>query len=148
MDSQNFLEGKIKFRMKDSRRTELIEALQKILKDGKIVPKELPSFLGRVQFADGQLMGRAGKLAMADIREIGLTSQETVTLDDDRMKAFALLLKRFNDNISKTVTLKSDEVPILVLTDGSSETSGSMIGGVMIDGSQLAYLEPTFLLNL
>ena len=40
--------GELKYVIKESRRTE-----------------DLPSVLGKIQFADGQLTGRAGKLAMA-----------------------------------------------------------------------------------
>ena len=69
--------GEIKYVMKESRRTEIIECIDKILGDGSLVPFDLPSFLGRVQFADGQLTGRSGRLAMADIRDMGLTSKES-----------------------------------------------------------------------
>ena len=41
-----------------------------------VVPATLPSSLGRIQFAEGQLHGRAGKLAMADIRELGQSEQQ------------------------------------------------------------------------
>ena len=134
VDSELFPEGKLKFRMKESRRNDLVEALQSILAAEEIVPRDLPLFLGRVQFADGQLMGRAGKLAMADIREIGLSSKESVKLDSERLEAFNLLLSRFNNNVAKCVALRDDQTPVLLFTDGSSETSGSMIGGVLIDG--------------
>ena len=124
--------------MKESRRTELLKAINEVLQSCQVVPKELPSFLGRIQFAEGQLMGRAGKLAMADIREVGLTSAETVNLGPDQMSAFELLQQRFAINRPKVVTLVADESPILVYTDGSSEGELSRIGGVLIDGSKPA----------
>ena len=74
IDCEKFLDAKLTFRMKESRRTDLLKAINEVLDSRQVIPRELPSFLGRIQFAEGQLMGRTGKLAMADIREVGLTS--------------------------------------------------------------------------
>lgn len=67
--------GKLIYSMKESRRLEALKAIDVILESGKVTPILLPSVLGRLQFADGQLAGRAGKLAMADIRALGLQLQ-------------------------------------------------------------------------
>ena len=134
IDCEKFLDAKLTFRMKESRRTELLKAINEVLDSRQVIPRELPSFLGRIQFAEGQLMGRTGKLALADIREVGLTSAETVKLDPDQLSAFELLQERFATNRPKVVALTADENPILVYTDGSSEDEISRIGGVLIDG--------------
>ena len=134
IDCEKFLDAKLTFRMKESRRTDLLKAINEVLDSRQVIPRELPSFLGRIQFAEGQLMGRTGKLAMADIREVGLTSAETVKLDPDQLSAFELLQERFATNRPKVVALIADENPILVYTDGSSEDEISRIGGVLIDG--------------
>ena len=107
-----------------------------IARERAIVPHDLPSVLGRIQFADGQLTGRAGRLAMADIREIGLAAKERVHLDVDSLNAFGFLKGRFMDNKPKTMSLRSEDNPVLVYTDGSYEQSlegeQAMIGGVLI----------------
>lgn len=72
----------LRFKMKDSRRCEILESLKEIIANGWIIPCQLPSILGRVQFGEGQLSGRAGKLAMADIRTLGLQSRERVSLTE------------------------------------------------------------------
>ena len=41
--------------------------LDESLKAKRARPKDLPSHLGRLQFADMQVAGRAGKLAMCDV---------------------------------------------------------------------------------
>ena len=83
--------GEIKYVIKESRRLEVLECLENIARERAIVPHDLPSVLGRIQFADGQLTGRAGRLAMADIREIGLAAKERVHLDVDALNAFGFL---------------------------------------------------------
>eukprot|EP00435_Cladocopium_sp_Y103_P004644 s2855_g1.t1 len=112
--------GEVKYIMKESRRVELLECLENILKEKAIVPFDLPSILGRVQFADGQLTGRAGKLAMAD----------------DTLRAVEFLRKRFLDNEPRKMSLKCDDHPILLFTDGSFEPGGdeesALIGGVLL----------------
>ena len=56
---------------KESRKKEMVGALDEILRSRQVVPADLPALMGRLQFADMQLSGRGGKLAMADIRELG-----------------------------------------------------------------------------
>ena len=63
--------GLVEVQNKPSRVTELSEALDCIIDKGTVVPSTLPSTLGRLQFAELQIMGRAGRLAMADIRAMG-----------------------------------------------------------------------------
>ena len=38
------------------------------IRSGKLVPRQLPSFLGKLQFADAQGGGRAGRMALRDLR--------------------------------------------------------------------------------
>ena len=128
--------GVLRLSMKENRRHEILECLETILHEKELVPFNLPSVLGRVQFADGQLAGRTGRLAMADVREIGLTSKSKVALDDGTLEAFAMLKRRFEQNAPKCIRLKGDATPVLLFTDGSFEPSAdgdkAMIGGVLI----------------
>ena len=54
-------------RNKQDRISDIEATLNEILDAKKVRPKELPSHLGRLQFADMQVAGRAGKLAMCDL---------------------------------------------------------------------------------
>eukprot|EP00435_Cladocopium_sp_Y103_P041914 s3258_g11.t1 len=102
--------------MKESRRVEAFKAIDEILRDGWVTPVMLPSVLRRLQFADGQLAGRAGKLGMADIRALGLHSKQKVPIDDAARRALEMLRNRFDDNVPKTAYI-SDDDPVLVFTD-------------------------------
>eukprot|EP00435_Cladocopium_sp_Y103_P002996 s345_g1.t1 len=112
--------GELRYVMKESRRLEILECIENILKDKSLIPFNLPSILGRVQFADGQLTGRAGRLAMADIREVGLTSKERVMLEKDTLDALEFLKMRFMDNTPKTMSLRCDDLFYFMLMDPSN----------------------------
>ena len=136
VDTRCMDEGVVSYVVKESRRCDLIGVLREVLETGQVVPADLPSMLGRVQFADGQLAGRAGRLAMADIRQLGLNDKSPVKLSLDAKGAFETLLGRFSDNIPKTFNLGHGGKPYLVFTDGSYEiedgTEKALIGGVLI----------------
>ena len=89
MDCKAVMEGKLMYAMKETRRIEAVQAIREILDQGSVTPCMLPSILGRLLFADGQLSGRAGKLAMADIRTMGLESKERRTLTSDAAEALS-----------------------------------------------------------
>ncbi|CAL1153917.1 unnamed protein product [Cladocopium goreaui] len=132
-------EGKLVYAMKESRRQEALSAIEDILDKGAVTPCLLPSVLGRLEFADGQLAGRTGKLAMADIRSLGLHSKSSVSLDSDARVALQMLKERFMDNRPRTIVLSTEECPLLLYTDGSYEpgvtSEVAMIGGVLLDGT-------------
>ena len=67
-------EGRIVVANKPPRVDELSEALDGIISAGCIVPNKLPSVVGKLQYADSHVWGRSGKLALADLRELGHTS--------------------------------------------------------------------------
>ena len=68
---QNLKSGLVPVDNKELRKKEMVGALDEILRSRQVVPADLPALMGRLQFADMQLSGRGGKLAMADIRELG-----------------------------------------------------------------------------
>ena len=82
---------KISISNKPSRVEELNLALGDILKSGVVVSNQLPSVLGKLQYADSHVWGRAGKLALADLRELGNTAPTAVRLGDTQIKAFEIL---------------------------------------------------------
>ena len=140
VDCSHVANGKLIYSMKESRRQEALRAVEDILEAGAIIPALMPSVLGRLQFADGQLAGRTGRLAMADIRTMGLHSKNSINLDVGAKQALEMLRKRFLNNKPKTLALRSDTSPILLYTDGSFEPGEdrdiAMVGGVLLDGSE------------
>ena len=135
--------GDIQYRMKESRRTEILSELRRICEDRSVIPAALPSSLGRIQFAEGQLQGRAGKLAMADIRELGTKNKKHVHLEGDHLRAFSILKARFEKNTERCIQVSSPGSPAIVFTDGSFEPDedGMMdetgIGGILIRDGKL-----------
>ena len=64
---------------KQDRIADISATLDKIILDGRLRPKDLQSHLGRFQFAEMQIAGRAGRLAMADLRQLGTTDSSAVS---------------------------------------------------------------------
>ena len=127
VDSNNCHNGEIRYKMKESRREDILTELQRICQERVVVPATLPSSLGRIQFAEGQLHGRAGKLAMADIREPGPSSKLNVAIEGLQLQAFELLRSRFETNRERCLQVSSPGPPIVVFTDGSYEPVSSVV---------------------
>ena len=71
VDLSHCKNGVTKVDNKQKRKDELVEVITELMDRESVVPAVLPSILGRMQFADMQVAGKMGKLAMADIRELG-----------------------------------------------------------------------------
>ena len=131
--------GKITISNKPSRVDELREALDSIMCSGVIVPNRLPSVLGKLQYADSQVWGRAGKLALADLREMGHTSPASVALGETQVEAFAVLKSRLCSGKPKAFLADEVTKPVLIFTDGALEyeqgLSVATIGAVYMDPS-------------
>ena len=80
----------VKVSNKPDRAKSLATALCDIMASGKISVTEMPATLGRLQFAEAQILGRTGKLALADLRSYE-TRAGTVTLDDHQIDALSVL---------------------------------------------------------
>ena len=121
---------------KASRIADMRSALEKILQDGFVHPASLPSLFGRLQFCEAQLLGRQGRLAMADIRSLERAKGHTVNLDDDQRDAFLSLLDRLKESVPRTISSSKPTQPVLVFTDGACEPNDGdfigSVGGVMI----------------
>ena len=123
IDASRSSDGMVKIDNKESRKTEVVNALNVILRDAQLIPADLPALMGRLQFADMQLSGRGGKLAMADIREIGHESKQPHKLDNDIIESLELLKRRFSQGEPKSFVAEISLHPIVVFTDGALETS-------------------------
>ena len=58
--------------------------------------RDMLRMIGRVQFADAQVMGRAGKLALADARSWSGNHVKCIPLSPGLRDAFEILLQRLN----------------------------------------------------
>ena len=126
VDTGDFGKGKIHYKMKETRRVDILEELKTIMDEQKVTPAKLPSSSGRMQFAEG------GKLAMADLREFVSGSTSVVSLEPSGLEAVAVLAKRFEKNTNRILSLLPEGKPVLVYTDGSFEDERGAIGGVIL----------------
>eukprot|EP00435_Cladocopium_sp_Y103_P050211 s1922_g15.t1 len=137
--------GFIKVQNKKSRIEETVGFLDKILADKKMVMSEMPSKLGKLQYAETQIWGRAGRLALADMRELLRGGSSSVSLDDRTCKAVTLLKDKLSIGKPRTLRITKKKKPIVLFTDGSLEYEDGLpvarIGGVclMPDGTNLVF---------
>ena len=117
--------GRVSISNKPSRVDELSETLVKIMKEKFVIPTSMPSVLGKLQYADSHVWGRAGRLALADLRELGHTSPLRVPLDEFQVKAFGVLKDRLCSGRPKTFVADDIERPVLIFTDEALECSNS-----------------------
>ena len=126
----------VKVRNKPSHAASLAEALEKILQSGEVCPRELPTLVGRLQFSESQLLGRTGRLALADIRLLSNARQHKVKLDPSQVQAFTVLRARLLAGRSREISAVPSNPPVLVFTDGACEPCGqsfhATIGCVLI----------------
>ena len=119
---------------KPSRVADLRSAIDKVVSDGVLKPREAASVFGRLQFAETQLLGRAGRLAMADIRWIERAHRD-VKLDDLDKNVFRMLASRVASGKPRVLTASTSAARALVFTDGACEgEEGNQqltIGGVL-----------------
>eukprot|EP00439_Symbiodinium_sp_Y106_P024362 s3279_g2.t5 len=126
VDLTKAAEGIIQVRNKPSRIDQLKPILDEALSTGTIVPASLPSFLGKLQYADAQLFGRAGRLALADLRKLGHFSRVPASLDASCRTALEILKERLLFGKPRTLTASWREPPFLLFTDGALEQSASL----------------------
>ena len=136
-------QGKIVVDNKPSRKRELLETIDKVLGDGFVIPIQLPSILGRMQFADMQLAGKMGGLAMADLRTLGHDSKDEHSLAPEVVDSLVMLKQRFSESKPGTLTAGKPTKPILVYTDGAFEFDDqgeplATIGAVMLMSNKKA----------
>ena len=94
--------GRISVTNKPLRVDDLSAALDHLVGKRAVVPIRMPLVLGKLQYADSHVWGRAGRLAMADLREIGHTGRSEVLLDDLQVKALEVLKERLCSGRPKT----------------------------------------------
>ncbi|CAE7654031.1 unnamed protein product [Symbiodinium sp. CCMP2592] len=126
--------GVVKIGNKPERATAIAEAVDSVLSAGHLDPKTLPSLFGRLQFAEGQLHGRLGRLALADLRACTMSSQAK-TLDATAVQALCNLRSRVLGGTPRIVPACVGSRRSVIFTDGAyeptNETHPATVGGVL-----------------
>lgn len=132
LDLQEARVGSVKIRHKPSPTSELCGVLEEILNTGKVEVKSLPSTIGKLQLAEGQLWCRAGRLALAELRSHEKAGTREACLDSRSLKAARLLLEKLRDGKPRAIQISERSRPFILFTDGSLEydTSGNAISGI------------------
>ena len=137
LDLEEAKKGLIKVKNKPSRVAEIVGCLNDILAADKTDSIKLPSYLGKLQFAEAQLWGRAGRLALADLREATLHRAGTFPLTHEARCAIEVLLGRFSNGRPRELVASMPNKPHIVFTDGALEydklgNAEATIGGVLL----------------
>ena len=121
---------------KPDRASAIAESLEMVMHQGRVRVAELPALFGRLQFAESQLLGRSGRLALADLRKLEAANAVSVPLMPHHLEAFALLLRRMRSGPPRSISTAGDLSPVLVFTDGACEPKGDKfecsVGGLLI----------------
>ena len=134
VDLSRTRDGKIVVANKPGRDLEMAALVSDMLKEKSVKTSLLPSIMGRICFAESQLMGRIGKLAMADLRSVTHDGSPVVKFDDQQLRALECLLERFSRPKGREVQFGVTLKPVVIFTDGAYEDGdeGATIGGVVI----------------
>ena len=113
--------GVVKARNTQDRVSEIESNLDEIIRSERLKPKELPWQLGRLQFADLQVAGRAGKMAMYDLRRLENVNQKVVNLESTHVNALQILRRRLTSGKPRTLSSRPIGRPWVLVTDGALE---------------------------
>ena len=121
---------------KQERAAAMCETLAGVLRDRKVLVREVPSLLGRLQFLESQMLGRTGRLAISDLRNLERAAAFSVELSQSQFDAVALLRARLLKGVPRQLSASPASAPVLVFTDGACDPCGSSfhaaVGGVLI----------------
>ncbi|CAE7474182.1 unnamed protein product, partial [Symbiodinium sp. CCMP2456] len=119
---------------KESRCAEVAASVDQVLDRGSLRAHEVASLFGRIQFMEGQLLGRMGRLALAELRSLG-TSGGYLKFGSTERRAFENLRERMLHGPPRSISTRPVGFNVVVFTDGACEPEGDSmrcsIGGVM-----------------
>ncbi|CAK9004344.1 unnamed protein product, partial [Durusdinium trenchii] len=88
LDTSSSHEGFVKVKNREDRTRELKDVVQDIIRLKCVQPKLLPSLFGRALFAESFFMGRAGRLALSELRHLEYSRKPRVELSKSQLDAF------------------------------------------------------------
>ena len=132
LDVTDSCRGTVRVGNRKDRISDIGKALDTMIQEKRLRPKDLPSHLGRLQYAEMQITGRAGRMAMADLRKLGTADNSYHDLDSTAINALVLLKARLTAGKPKTLTVKPVTKPWLLFTDGALEYNGKGEGEATI----------------
>ena len=143
-DTTDVENGNVLISNKPSRVEALSKNIDEVLKLGSIKSSDVARLFGRLQFAEHQLSGRIGKLALAELRQLEDSRGAVWNIDEDSRQELELLRFRLCRHPPRRLNFSDPEMPVFVFTDGACEPSedGSYmasVGGVIICGSYKQY---------
>ena len=137
VDLRSAKAGSIFVGNKSSRVQDLRDSVDKLLVSRVVQPRALPSLFGRALFVESNLLGRAGKLALSDLRHLEKYRRREVELDDVHVAALEVLRERYDKGVPRAIPTVFDQRPVLVFTDGACETVDgrllATVGGIIFD---------------
>ncbi|CAE7434029.1 SLC24A2 [Symbiodinium sp. CCMP2592] len=135
IDLKGAREGVIRIRNKEGRSSEVCDAIRECISEGCIKMRTFARVAGRVQFSDAQVMGRTGKLALAELRAASTRHASRFVLGPREIEAFEFLIDRLSFGSPRVVPCVVAPKPVLIFTDGASEQSGNTVGGILYSPS-------------
>ena len=124
---------------KPERSRDLADSVSRVLSSGCVEPRSIPALFGRLQFAEAQILGRQGKLAMSCLRSVEKFSHCHV-LESSEVAAFEELRKRLTQGRPRELVVFSQGSIRILFTDGACEPSGGVdlasVGGVLYSCSE------------
>ena len=91
---------------------EIQDLVTNLSEGGHLTSREFLSIVGRLQFAEAQVMGRMGKLALSRIRT--WMSQQCILVTRELLEEFRLLAERFRREKPREVPMLVDSKSVLV----------------------------------
>ena len=145
--------GEVRVCNKLERKKDLTLALDEVIDSRFINPMHIPSLFGRLQFAESQILGLAGGLALKTLRQLETRRCSKVDLDAEQITMFGFLRRRLNHAKPRSITTTSSCPPVLVFTDRAYEPADmegdlvgkSSIGGVIFIRESSHYLQSFWL---
>ena len=105
---------------------------EQLLIQGYMSRKEFSRIMGRLQYADSQVMGKSGRLAMAEIRRWAKShDSDSLQVGHGASHAYKVLIKRLREGIPCEVPCLVQSQVWHVFTDGAAEGDSYTIGGVL-----------------
>ncbi|CAE7739579.1 unnamed protein product [Symbiodinium sp. CCMP2592] len=126
--------SEVRVRNREVKCCEVAASVDEVLERGAIRSAEIASLFGRIQFLEGQLLGRMGRLALSELRSLG-TSGGILKLGGSERHAFQNLRERLLHGPPRAISARPPGANVIVFTDGACEPEGDSmlcsIGGVL-----------------